>query len=42
MAVKGTLPQYLVDKAELELELLPTPADELPADDDPAAEDRAA
>jgi DNA recombination protein RmuC len=42
VAVKGTLPQYLVDKAELELDLLPMPTDVLPADDDPAAEDRAA
>ncbi len=42
VAVKGTLPQYLVDKAELELELLPPSADELPAEDDADAADRAA
>ncbi len=42
VAVKGVLPQYLVDKAELELELLPPTAAELPEDDDADAEDRAA
>ncbi len=42
VAVKGTLPQYLVDKAELELELLPPSPDELPGHDEPDAEDRAA
>lgn len=44
VAVKGALPQYLVDKAELELELdlLPPAVDAVPADDDPAAQDRAA
>ncbi len=42
VAVKGVLPQYLVDKAELELELLPPTAAELPEDDDTDAEDRAA
>lgn len=44
VAVKGALPQYLVDKAELELELLPPTGDE-PADGqggDDAEEDRAA
>ncbi len=42
VAVKGALPQYLVDKAALELDLLPSSTDELPSDDDTAAEDRAA
>ncbi len=44
VAVKGALPQYLVDKAELELDLLPPTADE-PADGqgaNDADEDRAA
>ncbi len=42
VAVKGTLPQYLIDKAELELDLLPQPADELADDDSADAGDRAA
>jgi DNA recombination protein RmuC len=41
VAVKGTLPQYLVDKAELELDLLPSAA-ELSDDQDAGEEDRAA
>lgn len=44
VAVKGALPQYLVDKAELELELLPPTGDEPTdgQDGDDAEEDRAA
>jgi DNA recombination protein RmuC len=42
VAVKGALPQYLVDKAALELDLLPSSSDELPPEDDADAEDRAA
>lgn len=38
VAVKGALPQYLVDKAELELDLLP-PASESNAADDAGADD---
>ena len=34
VAVKGTLPQYLVDKAELELELLPPSSAGLHEDSD--------
>ncbi len=41
VAVKGTLPQYLVDKAELELDLLPS-ATELSDDQNTGEEDRAA
>ncbi len=45
VAVKGALPQYLVDKAELEIDLLPSPVDEaeLPEESgDAGEEDRAA
>ncbi len=45
VAVKGALPQYLVDKAELEIDLLPSPVgdDTLPDDaGDAGEEDRAA
>ncbi|MCM0044122.1 MAG: DNA recombination protein RmuC [Burkholderiaceae bacterium] len=42
VAVKGALPQYLVDKAELEIELLPPTVEPEAAADDPPQEDRAA
>ena len=42
VAVKGALPQYLVEKAELEIELLPPSAGPEAGDDEPSAEDRAA
>lgn len=41
VAVKGALPQYLIDKAELELDLLPSSA-ELSEDQASGADDRAA
>lgn len=45
VAVKGALPQYLVDKAELEIDLLPSALDDAPSSDetgDAGEEDRAA
>lgn len=42
VAVKGALPQYLVDKAELEIALLPPAAAADADDDEPTEEDRAA
>lgn len=42
VAVKGALPQYLVDKAELEIELLPPASAPNLGDDEPSEEDRAA
>ncbi len=42
VAVKGALPQYLVDKAELELDLLPPAFEADDAADEPGPQDRAA
>ncbi len=42
VAVKGALPQYLVDKAELELELLPPSPEPDELSDDAGQQDRAA